>query len=381
MTDSEDKSKTNMTIDDSNFFWQKIENEVRVKLPIYFKNICKLNNLDNPVAFVCIDDSTIDHLELFARESMGVMLNVDDDYRDYYGNFSKAPEKFRFVIGDRHLIKKSVESVVKKDQKFWEESSVLTSVPDYRGRKVNSPDKLAKDSSQNSSDTNINSECKLVKRIFKDILVSLDNKPKKLNEPKDKNDQGNADPEKENENNEFEHDNMTNKNSSVSVEGMNIQVSRKEIYDVNGQSRSHTYQVTYNCYYCKKKFSSSKIFDKNTKNYRWILTNYSKHIQSQHQLTTAEKRGKKRKISVSVIDLLLSSKKSQNKIDPASKSATNNSDDDLQEIPHGINDNTGSKSSQEHDKITVDVQVHQPDNYQSPKNTSNILEPIISGIY
>lgn len=62
MTDQEDKTSDDVSQDDSNFSWKKLEKGMNIPLPVYVKNIFRLNNLENTVAFKYIDDKTIQEL-------------------------------------------------------------------------------------------------------------------------------------------------------------------------------------------------------------------------------------------------------------------------------------------------------------------------------
>lgn len=100
-------------------FWRILQEENGVEIPIYIKNILTLSNLDNPLSFQCITDDTIKELEAFARENMRDFLKRGDNLEFYFGRYHRMPDKFRFLIGDRLMIKELVTFVKIQSKDYW----------------------------------------------------------------------------------------------------------------------------------------------------------------------------------------------------------------------------------------------------------------------
>lgn len=104
-------------VDYRSHFWKKIHTELGLGVPNHIKNIMQFNNLDNPFSFRQITDDIISELEVFARTSMIKFLDISTtDLNNYFGIYHRNPEDFRFVIGDKLLIKLLVQFV---QSKLW----------------------------------------------------------------------------------------------------------------------------------------------------------------------------------------------------------------------------------------------------------------------
>lgn len=50
---------------------------------------------------------------------MNFLLKPDDDRKYFYGPYHTCPEKFQFMIGDKHLLEDLVKLVTSKSLDFW----------------------------------------------------------------------------------------------------------------------------------------------------------------------------------------------------------------------------------------------------------------------
>lgn len=102
-----------------NHFWSLIESYTGTFVPIYIKNIMRLNNLDNPLAFKSITDDVLAEVEAFARTEM-IRFVEPHLMGDYYSHFADSPTQFKFMIGDKVLIKELVNFVKSQTVAFWQ---------------------------------------------------------------------------------------------------------------------------------------------------------------------------------------------------------------------------------------------------------------------
>lgn len=106
-------------------FWSKILSGLkseRNEIPKYIKNILELNGLDSMDTLSQIDDTVILELEVFVQTTMSSIIGEINDSRDFYHIFGKCPDKFKFVLGHKILLKnmgafakKYIEDINKTD--------------------------------------------------------------------------------------------------------------------------------------------------------------------------------------------------------------------------------------------------------------------------
>lgn len=120
-------------------FWNRLETASDVRIPLYVKNILRFNNYDNAMAFRRITVDTIKEMEDFARETMKLFLEPDDDRQSFYGNFHRCPEKFRWMSGDKHLIEELVKFVRDQQPGFWQRPSVSHKIEDDSKKRESTP--------------------------------------------------------------------------------------------------------------------------------------------------------------------------------------------------------------------------------------------------
>lgn len=100
------------------YFWNLLEKESSINVPSYIKNILRFNNFDNSLSFRHITANTIQELEEFFRDVMKDFLEPETDLQLFYGRYHKCPEKFQFMIGNKHLIGELVTFVKSKSCDF-----------------------------------------------------------------------------------------------------------------------------------------------------------------------------------------------------------------------------------------------------------------------
>ena len=75
----------------SQHFFKLLDSQSSAILPAHIKNILRLNNFDNALAFRHITEATINELQEFSQEQMHLFLECTDNFEDYYGRFHKHP--------------------------------------------------------------------------------------------------------------------------------------------------------------------------------------------------------------------------------------------------------------------------------------------------
>ncbi|XP_043476364.1 uncharacterized protein LOC122507622 [Leptopilina heterotoma] len=132
MDSSRDRDKNNINtcrVDEQDKFrqrfWNKIQAELGACVPEYLKNILKYNNFDNPLSFRDITEEIIDDLENFAKTLLIELIedDVNVDMKSYFGIFHKKPNNFRFVIGDKMLIRRMVDFIKSTSLSYWNTKS------------------------------------------------------------------------------------------------------------------------------------------------------------------------------------------------------------------------------------------------------------------
>lgn len=77
-------------------------------MPKYLQALLKISGYDNEISFRKLDNAHIKELEEFARTELTKLVLNDDDVAVCFGIFSKNPECFVIMPGDKELIKESV---------------------------------------------------------------------------------------------------------------------------------------------------------------------------------------------------------------------------------------------------------------------------------
>ena len=100
-------------------FWKKLQNGSGSYVPRHIINILKFNCLDTPVSFVNIDEALLVELETFAKNDMKDFIEEENPImKDYYGYYQHKPENFKFVAGEKALLRNLVK-YVKENPGIW----------------------------------------------------------------------------------------------------------------------------------------------------------------------------------------------------------------------------------------------------------------------
>ena len=218
-------------------FWTKLQNELGMCVPPHIKNILKFHNLDNPVSFRGISEEIISELETFTRTAMLSLIEDEGrDLKDYYGIFHKNPENFKFVVGDKLLLKLLVDFVRSKPFNYWgvDPSTLIQN-------QMSSADKQ---STNDISDIDTETEKKKLQRLLKPMLT---------------------------------------KNWAQLSEQMQHAFESGLAIDVKGRKNLETndisYEATITCSICSTVIRFTKISGIGRTRTRWIISNFKRHIK------------------------------------------------------------------------------------------------------
>jgi hypothetical protein len=273
-------------------FWNILERDSGAYISPTIKNILRLNNMDNPLSFRNITEDVLKEFEIFAQTVMTSFIEPNSNMRDYFGIFHNMPEKFRFMIGDRHLILELVKMVKQAPKDYWKLPSTDCEEfrePSCKKRALSKPEDKNILKSEKKSELHekknpnvkeeINKLTKLVKSLSQD-------------------------------------ENLNKKLRNLLKGYVQIEVSIKEIYDGETYPQGFTYVAGITCPSCSFVTNITKCETTKGKSSRWIISNFRRHIY-QHQKST-ELTEKRDKSSSNVLHLLQASAKS-----PALQKETN----------------------------------------------------------
>nr|XP_012235005.1 PREDICTED: uncharacterized protein LOC105679515 [Linepithema humile] len=120
--------------------WHIIETGMGLKVPVYLKNIMRLEGYDTTIAIQKISADNIEELELFGRKEMHKFIKKGEKYSDYFDKYYICPSEFRIPIGHKILlseIQKFVTNKLSSDKMYF--------TPELRLEKSNcQPRKLTK---------------------------------------------------------------------------------------------------------------------------------------------------------------------------------------------------------------------------------------------
>lgn len=108
------------------FFWNKIEKELNVPIyimrpPNHIKFVFKLQGLDFPATLETVTSSIIPDLETFVgSEDYFNAIPSGSDLRDYFGLFFENRKSFKFLLGEKNLLKIILDSQIFKQSSFWQ---------------------------------------------------------------------------------------------------------------------------------------------------------------------------------------------------------------------------------------------------------------------
>lgn len=223
----------------STSFWETLQEEKNVTIPLYIKNIFKLSHLDNPIAFRSITDEALKEIEIFARENMRIFLDPDDNLELFYGQFHKVPEKFCFLLGDKFLLQNLVKFVQSTTDEFWKPKKNLEkSRVNVNTFKSN----LTQSSTSSPTTLDINEEKKHLLKLVKSVVQNL------LSDEKDV------------------------------LDKIQITVTVSEIYEQDNLPKTFTYEAKIKCPLCSNESKLKKCGDVDSKGSRWVISNFRRHF-------------------------------------------------------------------------------------------------------
>lgn len=233
----------------NNSFWEILEEEKNVKIPLYIKNIFKLNHLDNPIAFRRITTEALKEIEVFAREQMSIFLDPGENLELFYGQFHTVPEKFCFLLGDKFLLQNLVEFVQSTNDDFWKSKKDSDkNKTNVNAFKLSFKSNLTQSLSNSPSTLDINEErtnlLKLVKSIVEKSFSKVIDSDKKKN----------------------------------IFDKIQVTVSVSEIYEQNNLPDTYTYEAKIKCPLCSNESKLKKCGNADTKGSRWVLSNFRRHL-------------------------------------------------------------------------------------------------------
>ncbi|KAK4880666.1 hypothetical protein RN001_008812 [Aquatica leii] len=177
---NEDEGK--MEIDEAStsrsaHFFDELENEMKVKLPVYLKNILSINGYESNLTLSHISNEDIAQIESFGKK-IAPKIIPEEKHEEYLGVFSKHPEHFQIVAGHKKLIflileqcKRRLEihdSSEEPRNRARNQLSLETSKPEYVTKEIPSETHL-----QNSvADENLGEEKNCIERALKNWLKS-----------------------------------------------------------------------------------------------------------------------------------------------------------------------------------------------------------------
>lgn len=249
-----ESSSSSVVKSESNFnkFWPKLEALSGVEIPVYIKNILRLNSFDNYLSFCSLNLEMLSELETFVKEDMLDLIEDDCNLQNYFGIYHKNPTKFRFLMGDKALLIRLVALVNDKlDLDYW-----------------NPPPPVKKPENKNQlkiklSETDIKMEETKLEQMIQNSLHNLAQK--------------NCDNE------------LCQGFATITTDELDIQVTVKEITG-DDNTDSFTYNAKLKCILCSSVITMAKQMR------GWIISNYMRHLQS-HILSPDEKRQSKRRKS------------------------------------------------------------------------------------
>lgn len=116
-TESQEKSQT-----DTIAMWHIIETGIGLKVPVYLKNIMRLEGYDTSIVIQKMSADTIKDLELFGRTEMLKFIKVGEKHSDYFDKYHVCPSEFRIPTGHKVLlseIQKFVNDKLSMDKMYF----------------------------------------------------------------------------------------------------------------------------------------------------------------------------------------------------------------------------------------------------------------------
>lgn len=112
--------------------WHIIETEMGLKVPVYLKNIMRLEGYDTTVAIQRMSAEDIEKLKLFGRKEMLMFIKKGEKCSDYFDKYYTCPSEFHIPTGHKILLNEIQKFVANK---FSSDKTYFT--PELRLEKFN----------------------------------------------------------------------------------------------------------------------------------------------------------------------------------------------------------------------------------------------------
>lgn len=120
-------NKNQFLISSGSEFFTLLEKKLKVKIPIYVKNVLKISGFDNVLIMSKMKDESILQMEHFMQnEFIDIMIEERQSIDDYYGIYKNARNNFKFLCGHKLLLK-TLSKFCKEQLKSTNEESSSSS--------------------------------------------------------------------------------------------------------------------------------------------------------------------------------------------------------------------------------------------------------------
>lgn len=94
--------------------WHIIETGIGQKVPVYLKNIMRLEGYDTTITIQKMSADNIKELELFGRTEMLKFIKEGEKHNDYFDKYHICPSEFRIPTGHKVLLSEIQKFVANK---------------------------------------------------------------------------------------------------------------------------------------------------------------------------------------------------------------------------------------------------------------------------
>ncbi|KAK5640763.1 hypothetical protein RI129_002643 [Pyrocoelia pectoralis] len=168
--------------EDSDSFFEKIENELNVKIPGHLKHLLSLHGFANNLSLGDLSDTDILEIEHFTKTQLKSVIKKEE-INKYLGLFTDNTDNFVIFGGEKKLLLKIKEHVNKKNS-FQEK---LINVANKASKRPRSDKNITENVENRDTPVtveNINEErlclTRLVKKNIKECVKNLDDKKQRL---------------------------------------------------------------------------------------------------------------------------------------------------------------------------------------------------------
>jgi len=118
--------------------WHIIEKGIGQKVPVYLRNIMRLEGYDSAVTIEKMSTDTVKELELFARTEMLKFIKESEKHSDYFDKYHICPSEFRISAGHKILLSEIQKFVTNKlsTDKLYFAPELRLEKSNYRPRKL-----------------------------------------------------------------------------------------------------------------------------------------------------------------------------------------------------------------------------------------------------